>query len=141
LTADAIRSPLQLIDLGLQVRTERLAATGREMKVTVRVDPAQMMFQHNGDRWTDGVEVVWVGLSPDGRVLERDMDRIELHPEQSGYNEIQHDGLSFTEHIRLGNDATELRLIVRDHGTGAIGSVNIPLAPIFANGEGHSSAN
>jgi len=132
LTADAIRSPLQLIDLGLQVRTERVASIGgREMKVMVRVDPAQMMFQRKENRWTDAIVVVWVGLTPDGRVLERDMDRIELHPEQSGYNEIQHDGLSFSEHIRLGNESTELRLIVRDHGSGAIGSVNIPLSSLF----------
>jgi len=142
LTADAIRSPLQMIDLGLQVRTERVAdSSDRELKVTVRVDPAQMMFQRDGDRWTDTIEVVWVGLTPDGRVLDRDMDRIELRPEQNGYSEIQHTGLSFTEHIRLGTNSTELRLIVRDHGTGAIGSVNIPLAPIFASGVGRSPVN
>jgi VWFA-related protein len=133
LTADAIRSPLQMIELGLEVHANPLAnGNGRELKVDVRVAPLAMRFQKDGDRWTDGIEVVWVGLAPDGRILDRDKDTIELRPEQSGYDEIQRDGLSFSEHIRLGSEATELRLIVRDRGTGAIGSVNIPLALVFA---------
>jgi VWFA-related protein len=134
LTSDAMRSPLQMIDLGLEVHASPVASdNGRELKVNVRVDPTAMRFHKDGDRWTDAVEVVWVGLTPDGRILDRDKDTVELRPEQSGYDEITRTGLSFSEHIRLGSDSTELRLIVRDRGTGAIGSVNIPLAVVFAN--------
>ena len=141
LTSDAIRSPLQMIDLGLEVHADPIAKTnGRELKVTVRVDPTAMHFQKVGDRWTDGIEVVWVGLTPDGRILDRDKDTVELKPEQSGYDEIMHAGLSFSEHIILGSDSTELRLIVRDRGTGAIGSVNIPLAIVFANAGAQTSS-
>jgi VWFA-related protein len=141
LTADAIRSPLQMIELGLEVHANPVAnANGRELKVDVRVNPLAMRFQKDGDRWTDGIEVVWVGLTPDGRILDRDKDTIELHPEQSGYDEIRHTGLSFSEHIRLGSDSTELRLIVRDRGTGALGSVNIPLANVFASSGAQTSS-
>ena len=141
LTSDAIRSPLQMIDLGLEVHADRVASTsGREMKVTVRVDPTAMRFQKDGDRWTDGIEIVWVGLTPDGRILDRDKDTVELKPEKSGYDEIMRTGLSFSEHIKLGSDSTELRLIVRDSGTGAIGSVNIPLAVVFANAGAQTSS-
>jgi VWFA-related protein len=132
LTGDAIRSPLQMIDLGLEVHADPVAgAKGRELKVDVRVNPLAMRFHKDGDRWTDGIEVVWVGLTPDGRILDRDKDTIELHPEQSGYDEIRRTGLSFSEHIRLGSGSTELKLVVRDRGTGAIGSVNIPLQKVF----------
>lgn len=142
LTGDAIRSPLQMIDLGLEVHANPIVgAKDREIKVDVRVDPLAMRFQRDGDRWTDGIEVVWVGLTPDGRVLDRDKDTIELKPEQSGYDEIRRTGLSFSEHIRLGSDSTELRLIVRDRGTGAIGSVNIPLAMVFTNAGAQTSSN
>jgi VWFA-related protein len=141
LTSDAIRSPLQMIDLGLEVHTDAVAnTTGRELKVTVRVDPTAMRFQKDGDRWTDGIEVVWVGLTPDGRILDRDKDTVELRPEKSGYDEIMRTGLSFSEHIKLGSGDTELRLIVRDRGTGAIGSVNIPLAVVFATAGAQTSS-
>jgi VWFA-related protein len=141
LTSDAIRSPLQMIDLGLEVHADPVAnASERELKVTVRVDPTAMRFQKDGDRWTDGIEVVWVGLTPDGRILDRDKDTVELKPEQSGYDEIMRTGLSFSEHIKLGSESTELRLIVRDRGTGAIGSVNIPLAVVFASSAAQTSS-
>lgn len=142
LTADAIRSPLQMIDLGLEVHADAVSSSAveRELKVDVRVDPFAMRFMKDGDRWTDGIEVVWVGLTPDGRILSRDKDSIDLHPEQSGYDEIQHAGLSFTEHIHVGNDSTELRLIVRDRNTGSIGSVNIPLAVVFAGSAAQTSS-
>jgi VWFA-related protein len=133
LISNAIRSPIQMMDLGLEVRADASAiANGRELKVDVHVDPAQMHFEKSGDRWTDALDVVWAGMSADGRVLERDSDRVTLQPQQRAYDEIQHSGFSFTQHIRLGKDAVEMRLVVRDNGTGAIGSVNVPLTRLIA---------
>jgi VWFA-related protein len=129
---DAIRSPLQLMNLGLEVQAEPVvSATGREMKVQVRVDPTRMHFERNGDRWTDTVDIVWVGMSSDGRVMDKNTDTVGMRPAQNGYDEIQQKGFSFTEHVHLTNQSVEMRLVVRDHGTGAIGSVNIPLNKIF----------
>jgi VWFA-related protein len=134
LISNAVRSPIQMMDLGLEVHADvNATANGRELKVDVRVDAAQMHFGQSGERWTDSLDVVWAGLGADGRVLERDSDRVTLQPEQSGYDEIQHSGVSFTKQIRLGKDAVEMRLVVRDHGSGAIGSVNVPLAQLSAN--------
>jgi len=133
LISNAIRSPIQIMDLGLEVRADaNVTASGRELKAQVRVDPNQMHFEKNGERWTDTLDVVWAGMSADGRVIERDGDRVVVQPEQSGYDEIQHTGFSFTQHIRLAKDSVEMRLVVRDHGTGAIGSVTIPLNRLFA---------
>jgi hypothetical protein len=139
---DAIRSPLQLMDLGLEVQAEPVAsATGREMKVQVRVDPTRMHFVQNGDRWTDTVDIVWVGMSFDGRVMDKNTDTVGMRPAQSGYDEIQQKGFSFTEHVHLTNQSVEMRLVVRDRGTGAIGSVNIPLNKIFAKASANSAAH
>lgn len=134
LISSAIRSPIQMMDLGLEVHADANAtANGRELQLYVHVDPAQMHFAKNGGRWTDALDVVWAGMSSDGRVLERDSNRVALQPPQTAYDEIQHSGFSFTQQIRLGKDAVEMRLVVRDHGSGAIGSVNIPLARLTAN--------
>jgi hypothetical protein len=134
LISNAIRSPIQMMDLGLEVHADAsVSANGRELKVDVRVDPGQMHFERAGEHWTDSLDVVWAGMSADGRVLERDSDRVTMQPEQSGYDEIHHSGFSFTKQIRLGKDAIEMRLVVRDHGSGAIGSVNIPLTRLTAN--------
>ena len=129
---DAIRSPLQLMDLGLEVQAEPVSSTsGREIKVQVRVDPSRMRFELNGDRWIDTVDIVWVGMSSDGRVLDKNSDTVGLRPAQSGYDEIQAKGFSFTEHVHLTNESVEMRVVVRDRGTGAIGSVNIQIRGLF----------
>jgi hypothetical protein len=134
LISDAIRSPIQMMDLGLEVHADaNSSANGREVKVDVRVDPSQMHFEKSGERWTDSLDVVWAGMSADGRVLERDSDRVTMQPDQSGYDEIQHSGFSFTKQILLGKDAVEMRLVVRDHGSGAIGSVNVTLMRLTTN--------
>jgi VWFA-related protein len=137
---DAIRSPLQLVNLGLEVQAEPITtAGGRELNVQIRVAGNQMHFEHVGDRWTDTIDVVWVGISSDGRVLDSDHDIVGLRPAQAGYDEIQQKGFSFSEHVKLGSESVEMRLIVRDHGTGAIGSVNVPLTGMFAKpGTGNS---
>nr|HEV7955417.1 VWA domain-containing protein [Candidatus Acidoferrales bacterium] len=108
LISNAIRSPIQMMDLGLEVHADAsVSANGRELKVDVRVDPGQMHFERAGEHWTDSLDVVWAGMSADGRVLERDSDRVTMQPEQSGYDEIHHSGFSFTKQIRLGKDAIE----------------------------------
>jgi VWFA-related protein len=133
LISNAIRSPIQMMDLGLEVRSDaNVTSSGRQLEAHVRIDPSQMHFEKAADRWTDSLDIVWAGLSADGRVIERDGDRLALQPEQSGYDEIQRVGFSFTQHIRLTKESVEMRLVVRDHGSGAIGSVNIPVSRLLA---------
>ncbi len=134
LISNAIRSPIQMLDLGLEVHADaNVTVNGREIKAQVRVDPSQMHFEKTGERWTDSLDVVWAGLGADGRVIERDGDRVALQSEQSGYDEIQRTGFSFTQKIRLTKESVEMRLVVRDQGTGAIGSVNIPVQKIITS--------
>jgi VWFA-related protein len=131
--ADAVRSPIQLIDLGLEVHAEPLEAPGgRQLKVQIRVNPDQMHFEQSGDRWTDSIEVAWVELSADGRIVVRGGHTLAVRPAQSGHDEILREGLAFSEHVSVKGEAVEMRLVVRDEGSGAMGSVNIPLAGMFA---------
>jgi hypothetical protein len=142
LISNAIRSPIQLMDLGLEVRANaNLSSSGREIEATVVVDPSQMHFEKDGPRWTDSLDVVWAGLGADGRVIERDGSRVAVQPDQSGYDDIQHAGFSFTQHIRLTKDSVEMRLVVRDHGTGAIGSVNIPVGRLITKASANPASH
>jgi hypothetical protein len=141
LISNAIRSPIQMMDLGLEVRAHaNVASSAREIDAEVRVDPSQMHFERTGDHWTDTLDVAWAGISADGRVLERDGDRVALQPEQSEYEGIQRAGFSFTQHIRLTKESVEMRLVVRDQGTGAIGSVNIPVSRLIAKASANPSS-
>jgi VWFA-related protein len=131
--ADAIRSPVPFVGLGLRVHAEPVETSGTlELKVDIRVSPDQMHFVRQNDRWMDSLEVVWAEIGADGRIVARGQHAFAITPTQSGYEEILRDGLSFTEHANVNGEAIELRLVVRDVGSGATGSVNISLAKIFA---------
>jgi VWFA-related protein len=127
--SDALRSPLQVADLGLDVHATILEGRGvNELKVDVHVGPGQMRFEQRGTRWTDSVEVVWVEFDEQERLVGRGGTVVNLTPEDSDYRGILHGGFWFTEHINYKDNATELRLVVRDGGSNAIGSLNIPLS-------------
>jgi hypothetical protein len=48
------------------------------------------------------------------------------------YEKVQKDGLGMSTKVDLKENAVELRLVARDTGTGAIGSVTVPLRTLFA---------
>ncbi len=129
---DAVQSPVPMIGLGLKIHAEPLETRGdREMKVDIRIDAEQMHFEQKDDRWEASIEVVWAALSADGRIVARGEHSFGVKPEKSGYEEILRDGLAFSEHASVPSEAVEVRLVVRDLGYGATGSVNIPLAGLF----------
>jgi len=140
--ADALRSPVQLIDLALEARVTPVDTPGgHQLKVEIRVSPDQMHFEHNADRWIDSIEIVWAELSADGRIVARGSHTLSLKPGQNGYDEIQRDGLSFSEHVGVKNEAVEMRLLVRDTGSGATGSVNIPVSRLIEKTSTNQSAH
>jgi VWFA-related protein len=129
----ALRSPVQILDLGLEVQINPIDAPGaRQIRAQIHVLPGQMHFEQSGDRWTDGVEIAWSELSADGRVVGSGAHGLGIKPAKKGYDEIGQMGFTFSERVTVKNDAVEMRLVVRDTGSGAIGSVNIPLAGLFA---------
>ncbi len=136
--ADALRSPVQLVDLALEARVTPVDTPGgHQLKVEIRVSPEQMHFEHNADRWTDSIEIVWAELNADGRIVARGSHTLSLKPGQNGYDEIQRDGLSFFERVGVKTDAVEMRLLVRDNGSGATGSINIPVNRLNASPSSH----
>jgi hypothetical protein len=58
-----------------------------------------------------------------------------LKADQKAYDELLRNGLTFSEHAKVMNGAVEIRLVVADHGSGLIGSVNVPLKQVLAKSE------
>ena len=130
--ANAIHGPVPLTGLQLEVHAEPAEATDeRELNVSIRVRAEQMHFERSDDRWADSVDVVWAALTVDGRIVARGENSFGVRPDQSGYEEILRDGLAFSEHASVPREAMEVRLVVRDVGSGATGSVIIPLSAVF----------
>jgi VWFA-related protein len=130
--ADAIRSPIESTDLAFDVRADATeVSSARQLKVKITLDSNQLRFQQQGDRRTDNLEEVWAELNAEGNEVGRNRKTINLRPTEDEYRQLLHDGLSFSETVPVENNAVEVRLVLRDAGNGAIGSVIIPLSQLF----------
>jgi VWFA-related protein len=131
--SEAVRSPLESTDLGLDVNVDPVDVPGaRQLKAKITIDAGQLRFQQQGKRWTDNIVEVWAEFDATGRQVAAHSQTINLAPTQDDYKRLLEKGLIFSETLSLSDDVTEVRLVVRDAGNGAIGSVNIPLTRLFA---------
>ncbi len=133
LMADAVWSPLEATELGLDIQAEPVDVPGaRQLKTAVRISSGQLQFVKSGDMWKDDLELVWVELGANGKSLGTIVKTMNMNLPQDAYEEASRKGINFSTTLALRDDAVEVRLVVRDSGSGTIGSVNIPLGRLFA---------
>jgi hypothetical protein len=136
LIADALHSPLEMIDLGFDVHADIARASGdTELSVRIHIDPGQLKFQQEGTRWTDSLEIMWVELNADGQIVGHGAHTLSLKPVAQGFDEIVHEGLTFSEHAKVVNGAVEVRLVIADDGSDVIGSVTVSLTQLLNKAE------
>jgi VWFA-related protein len=132
--ADTIRSPLESTDLGFDARADGVEVDGvRQLKMKVTVDANQLRIEQRGDRWTDNITETLVQFSAEGEQVGVKSQTINLKPTQVAYPQLLKQGLNFSETVTLEKNAVEIRLVLRDTGNGAIGSVIIPLTRLFSS--------
>jgi hypothetical protein len=100
--------------------------------VRLRFDPAQMSFTSVAGRYADQVDVLWAELSSDGRLTSSVAQHLELNLLPSSYQKAQASGMTLKDTVDLRPETAELRIVARDAGSGAVGSMNVPLGKLFA---------
>ncbi len=130
---DAVRSPLESTDLGFDVQADGFDVAGvRQLKVKISLDANQLRFrQENGWR-SDSLTETWAEFNAEGQQVGQISKTIDLTRTESAYKQLLQNGFTYSKTLVLAKDAAEVRLILSDAGNGAIGSVIIPLARLFA---------
>ncbi len=137
--AEAIHSPLESTDLNLDVQADAVNIPGgRQLKLLISFNPTQLHFEQQGTRWTDNVVEEWAQFDAKGRQVGTHSQTLHLKPLRENYEAFLQRPFSFSETVPLADGAEEVRLVVRDTGNGAIGSVIIPLAKLFAQSAGET---
>jgi VWFA-related protein len=131
--ADAIRSPVESTDLGFDVQADGFDVAGvRQLKVKITLDANQLRFQQQDGQRSDSLSETWAEFNAEGKQVGEISKTIDLSRPEGGYKQLLQDGYTFSKTLVLAKDAVEVRLVLRDAGNGAIGSVIIPLSRLFA---------
>jgi VWFA-related protein len=130
--SEAIHSPIETSDLGFDVQVEAVDVPGaRQLNVQISLDPAQLRFERQGDRWIDNVSELWVEYDAQGSRVVTHTRTINLRPSLDYYKEFLQKNMELSETLKVLDNAQEVRLVLHDRGSGAVGSVIIPLSKLF----------
>jgi len=101
----------------------------KTLSLVLSLDTAQFQFARDGGAWNDVVSVAYIQLDEKNRVIETRPLRLPLAIDSETYAQLMKQGMILTRDVQVLPDAAGVQIIVRDGGSGRIGSVHIPLAP------------
>ncbi len=126
---DALWSPLDSTELSISVKL--LPPTANALNVAVALDPKGIQIEPKDGRFAGRVDFLLVQFDHDGQPIalgtNTPMQTVDLNMLEPTYRKFLTQGLNVTQAVSLSPGASTLRVIVRDYGSGMIGSVTIPL--------------
>ncbi len=136
---EAAMSPLDSTGLGMVVGGKlEGAAADRKIELHIGLDPKQLMMQNAGNHQKRAVDLYFVQRDAKGEIVAAGKQRFHLDLDEKQYEDLAKAGLVLTWHLTISTQAAEACLVMRDAGSGALGSVTMPVQALF-QGPGRSS--
>ena len=129
----AALSPLDATSLGLVVSGKLSgAAAERNFEFDVSLDPKQLLLQNVDNHENGAVVLHFVQRDAKGVTIAAESKKIGFNLEEKQYEYLAREGIVLRRHLAVAPDAEEIRVLVRDTNSEALGSVTIPVATLFA---------
>ena len=129
----AAMSPLDATRLGMIVSAKCSGpASERSLELHVGLDPKQLRLQSVEQHEKGAVDLYFVQRNDQGETVSAESQRIGLNLEEKQYEYLAKAGLVLARHVTIAPDATDLRVLVRDAGSQALGSVTVPVKTLLA---------
>jgi len=125
---DALWSPVDATSLGIQVRVGRINDSSRRLDVGVKLDPGELLCREVDTRHTGSVDAIYLQLGPGDAVVAADPLTYKLDFDAKQYKTVLYTGYELKASLSIRPATRSLRVVVRDGGSGVLGSVTIPLA-------------
>jgi VWFA-related protein len=101
----------------------------KKLNLLLSLDTAQFQFQQQDGAWNDVVSVAYLQLDEQNRVIETHPLRLPLAIDAETYAQLMKQGMVLARDVQVLPNAAGVEVIVRDGGSGRIGSVHIPITP------------
>ena len=125
----AASSPLDANAVPLTARFAR-STTGNGFRLTLTIGLSGLNLQPNGEYWIGEADVFLVQKDQHGGELSRVAETISMQLKQATYEQMLKTGVPYQREIEPNLQAERLRIIVRDGGSGEVGSLSVPIAAI-----------
>lgn len=130
--AEAARSPLDATDLGVTVRGKALApASARLLQLQVTLDPKQFLLHDQDSHRTGGLDLLFVQKDSAGKFLAAEKKHLDVNFSPREYDLLAKAGFVLQLRLAISPSSDEIRVLVRDSGSSAVGSVTIPAKAFF----------
>jgi VWFA-related protein len=129
---DAAISALDATDLGITIRAKPLAPSSAHLlQLQVGVDPKQFLLHEKENHVAGGLDLVFLQKDSSGKFLAAEKQHVDVkfsHPE---YESLVKSGLVLQRRLTIDLGSTEIRVLVRDEGSGSVGSVTVLLSKLL----------
>jgi VWFA-related protein len=136
---EAALSPLDATRLGVIVSGKVSGPVSeRKVELHVALDPKQLLLKNVEQHEKGAVDLYFVQRNAKGETVAAESQRIGLNLEEKQYEYLSQAGLILARHLRIEPESSELRVLVRDAGSQALGSVTMPVSALLVaeNGSG-----
>jgi VWFA-related protein len=130
--ASLLGGAIESTELGLTVQIEPQLGPGeRQIRAHLRFDASAMRFEEKDGRWMDDLDVLWVQFDAKGGLILSNGQTLALKLSPETYAGAAANGVKMSTTETIADQTVQLRFVARDRGTGAEGSVTIPVGKVF----------
>ena len=124
---EAVWSPLDSTLIGVRARIDPSPALPEAARLLFAIDPGEMHFKQEGDKFAGALDVVFVQETRKGKRLADARNTISLKATPAQFAALKTQGLSAGQDLKLNPDTESVRIVVQDRSSGLAGSVTLPV--------------
>ena len=127
--ADALHqaadSPLDATSLGMIV-SGKATKDSPIVELHIGIDPKQLLLRSSGDHHKGAVDLFFLQRDASSKTVAAEEEHLDLNLEEKQYEYLSKVAMVLERHVTIAPQATELRIVLRDAGSGSLGSVTLP---------------
>jgi VWFA-related protein len=128
----AVLSPLEETGLAMIVEAKAIEpSTTRSLQLRIGIDPKQLLLQDSHGEQKGAVDLLFAQRDSAGKMLSAEKQHFNIKLPQAQYEYLAKAGMVLEHHMIVIPQAANVSVIVRDAGSGAIGSTYIPVSTVF----------
>ena len=96
------------------------------VELHIGIDPKQLLLQDSGDHRKGAVDLFFLQRDASGKRIAAEKQHLDVNLDTKQYEYLSKVAMVFDRHVTIAPESTELRVVLRDAGSGSLGSVTIP---------------